>query len=123
MTSIIISFKYFIFPSNLVVNEDATYTIALDNNLLNDICGFRVEENYLKLINVLVIEYAEYIKDLDNATVVSNDLLVQKFVRDMLQKGGYDENENLLDFLKYVNVRLDVKFSHRFQLLLKMQLA
>lgn len=96
------------FPSNLVVNEDATYTIALDNNLLNDICGFRVEENYLKLINVLGIEYAEYIKDLDNATVVSNDLLVQKFVRDMLQKGGYDENENLLDFLKLCSLLFDV---------------
>lgn len=96
------------FPSGLVVNADAVYTIALDNNLLKKIFGFSVEDNYLKLINVLGIEYTEYIKELDNSTANNNDLLVQKFVKDMLQKGGYDENEKLLDFLKLCSLLFDV---------------
>lgn len=96
------------FPSNLTVNKEAEYTIALDNNLLNDICGFSVEDNCLKLINVLGIEYAEYIKDLDSPTAIDNDLLVQKFVKDMLQKGGYDESQKLLDFLKLCSLLFDV---------------
>ena len=96
------------FPSNLVVNNNAVYTIELDNNLLNNIYGFCVEDNYLKLINVLGIEYAEYIRDLDTSTANNNELLVQKFVKDMLQKGGYDENEKLLDFLKLCSLLFDV---------------
>lgn len=96
------------FPSNLVVNNDAVYTIELDNNLLNTIYGFRVEDNYLKLINVLGIEYAEYITDLDTSTADNNEPLVQKFIKDMLQKGGYDENEKLLDFLKLCSLLFDV---------------
>ncbi|MBO5138884.1 MAG: hypothetical protein J6B89_04545 [Bacilli bacterium] len=96
------------FPSNLIVDKDAVYTIALDNHLVNDICGFCVDGNYLKLINVLGIEYAEYIKNLDDLTAINNDLLVQKFVKDMLQKGGYDEDEKLLDFLKLCSLLFDV---------------
>lgn len=96
------------FPSNLTVNKEAVYTIALDNNLLNDICGFSVEDNYLKLINILGIEYAEYIRDLDNSTTINNDLLVQRFVNDMLKKGEYDESEKLLDFLKLCSLLFDV---------------
>lgn len=96
------------FQSNLVVNKEAVYTIKLDNNLLKNIFGFCVEDNYLKLINVLGIEYAEYIKDLDNVTANNNELLVQKFVNDMLQKRGYDENEKLSDFLKLCSLLFDV---------------
>lgn len=96
------------FQSNLVVNKEAVYTIELDNNLLKSIFGFCVEDNYLKLINVLGIEYAEYVKDLDNVTANNNELLVQKFVNDMLQKRGYDENEKLSDFLKLCSLLFDV---------------
>lgn len=96
------------FCSDLVVNKDSVYTIELDNNLLKNIFGFCVEDNYLKLINVLGIEYAEYIKNLENDTANNNELLVQKFVKDMLKKGGYDENEKLLDFLKLCSLLFDV---------------
>lgn len=95
-------------PSNLVVNNDAVYTIELDNDFLNTICGFRVEDNYLKLINVLGIEYAEYITNLDTSTANNNELLVQKFIKDILQKEGYDEDERLLDFLKLCSLLFDV---------------
>lgn len=96
------------FPSSIVINKSAVYTICLNNDLLNDIFNFRVEDHYLKLLNVLGIEYAEYIKDLDHSISVNNDLLVQKFVKDMLLKSGYDENEKLLDFLKLCSLLFDV---------------
>ena len=96
------------FPSGLVVNKEAVHIITLDNNLLNSICGFNVDHNYLKLINVLGIEYAEYIRDLDNATAINKDIFVQKIVTDMLKKSGYEENNNLLDFLKLCSLLFDV---------------
>ena len=96
------------FPSNLAVNKEAVYTIALDNHLLNDIYGFSVEDNCLKLINVLGIEYAECIKNLHDSSVNNNDLLVQRFIKDMLQKSGYNESEKLLDFLKLCSLLFDV---------------
>ena len=68
-------------PSNLVVNNDAVYTIELDNDFLNTICGFRVEDNYLKLINVLGIEYAEYITNLDTSTAGLSTLFQTNFFR------------------------------------------
>ena len=96
------------FPSSIAINKSAVYTISLNHDLLNDILGVRVENHYLKLINVLGIEYAEYIKDLDNSISTNNDLLVQKFVKDMLLKSGYNENEKLSDFLKLCSLLFDV---------------
>lgn len=96
------------FPSGFIVNNEAVYKLFLDNTMLQNNFGFCLDKNYLKLINVLGIEYIEYIRNLDTDTSLSNDSLVKKIIADMLQKAGYEEEDNLLDFLKLCSLLFDV---------------
>ncbi|MBE5948388.1 MAG: hypothetical protein E7261_05085 [Lachnospiraceae bacterium] len=96
------------FPSCFEVNEKAIYKLYLDNVLLKNNYGISLDDNFLKLINVLGIEYIDYIKNLDIDASFDNDQLAKLLITDMLQKAGYDEEDNLVEFLKLCSLLFDV---------------
>ena len=97
-----------IFPSNISVDKEAIYTLFLDNSLLQRNFKVSVKDEYLNLINILGIEYLEYIIDLDKEIPINNDILTKKIISDMLHKSGYACENNLLDFLKLCSLLFDV---------------
>lgn len=96
------------FPSGIFVNDEAVYKLFIDNNILLRNLGFCLSENGLKLINVLGVEYAEGIRNLDTDPSLNSDVLIKKLIADMLQRAGYEEEESLLDFLKLCSLLFDV---------------
>lgn len=95
------------FLSDFSVNDESEYQLLFNNTVLQNNLGFSLNENCLKLINVLGIEYAEYIKDLNIDSSSNNGLLVNRLITNMLQKAGYNEEENLMDFLKLCSLLFD----------------
>ena len=96
------------FPSGIFVNNEAIYRLYIDNNTLLRNLGICLSENGLKLLNVLGVEYAECIRNLDTDPSLNSDMLVKKLIADMLQRAGYDEEESILDFLKLCSLLFDV---------------
>lgn len=98
------------YASNLLGNEESEYKVTLDKVLIEENFGLSLENNYIKLLNVLGIEYIDYIKNIDELTTENQELLINKIINDSLKKAGYEE-ENLFDFLKLCSLLFDV-FSH-----------
>lgn len=96
------------FPSSLVVDNDAIYTISLDKDSSEKIFGYCLDDNDLKLINVLGIEYADYISNIEKNILSDNNLLMQKLISDMLHKVGYENEENFFEFLKLCSLLFDI---------------
>lgn len=96
------------FCSKISVNQEAVYNLSLDNRKVQNIYNFSLKEEQLDLLNILGIEYAEYIRDLDTNSYLDKEFLIKKLIHDMLQKAGYKEEENLIHFLKLCSLLFDV---------------
>lgn len=96
------------FPSCIDVSQEAVHVLPLDNTVLQNIYNFSLCKDKLELVEILGIEYAEYVRDLETDPSVNRNSLVKKLIHDMLQKAGYEEEEGLIDFLKLCSLLFDV---------------
>lgn len=96
------------FPSCINVSQEAVYVLPLDNTVLQNIYKFSLGEDKLELVEILGIEYAEYVRDIEEDPLANTDSLVKKLIHDMLRNAGYAEEESLTDFLKLCSLLFDV---------------
>lgn len=96
------------FPSCIDVNKEAVHVLPLDNKVLQKIYNFSLCEDKLELVEILGIEYAEYVRNIESDSFANTDSLVRILIHDMLQKAGYAEEESLTDFLKLCSLLFDV---------------
>lgn len=95
------------FASSIYVNQEAVYVVPLDNKVLHSTFHYTLNKDQIEILEILGIEYIEYVRNLETDLSANMDNLVKKIILDMLQKAGYEEEERLNDFLRLCSLLFD----------------